>query len=68
MSQMLYKAPGPHKLHGHDVDYIVVDEADIAATKKDGWHDTPADAQEAYLEAETAPKKNTQGARKENSK
>lgn len=52
MSVMLYKAPGKHKLHGYDVDHRVVAEDDVQAAIKDGWHKTPADAQEAFLKAE----------------
>ena len=32
---MLYKPNGPHKIHGHMLDYIVTE--DIDAALKDGW-------------------------------
>jgi hypothetical protein len=41
---MLYKAPGPHNLHGHDVDYVVVDADEVDALVADGWHRSPAEA------------------------
>lgn len=37
MTQMLYKAPGPHEIHGGKFDYIIVDEDGIKAAQKDGW-------------------------------
>lgn len=45
MSDMLYKAPGRHRLHGFKVDYVVVEDGET----RDGWHATPSDAHEAYL-------------------
>ena len=32
---MVYRAPGPHKIEGHAVDYMTTDNIDAA--KKDGW-------------------------------
>jgi len=44
MSVMLYKSPGPHKFHGGDFDYIVVEEADVAACVAEGWALTTTEA------------------------
>jgi hypothetical protein len=44
MTVMLYKAPGPHKFHGGDFDYIVVEEADVAACMAEGWALTTTEA------------------------
>jgi hypothetical protein len=46
MTVMLYKSPGPHKFHGGDFDYIVVDEADVDASIADGWALTTTEASE----------------------
>ena len=39
---MLYKHPGPHKIHGNMFDYIVTE--DIEAAVKDGWSRTTPEA------------------------
>jgi hypothetical protein len=44
MTVMLYKSPGPHKFHGGDFDYIVVEEADVAACVAEGWALTTTEA------------------------
>ena len=44
MTVMLYKSPGPHKFHGGDFDYIVVEEADVAACVAEGWTLTTTEA------------------------
>ena len=44
MTVMLYKTPGPHKFHGGDFDYIVVEEADVAACMAEGWALTTTEA------------------------
>jgi len=44
MTVMLYKSPGPHKFHGGDFDYIVVEEADVAARVAEGWALTTTEA------------------------
>ena len=44
MSVMLYKHGGPHKIHGDNFDYIVVDEAEVDAKLKDGWAKTTDEA------------------------
>ena len=44
MTVMLYKHPGPHKLHGDMFAYVVVDEDDVADHIADGWHMTTTEA------------------------
>lgn len=44
MTVMLYKSPGPHKLHGVMVDYVIVDEADVEAKLAEGWFKTTLEA------------------------
>ncbi len=45
MSQtMLYKAPGPHAIHGHMLDFIVVADEQIDAAIAEGWHLTTPEA------------------------
>lgn len=44
MSVMLYKTPGPHKLHGIMCEYTVVEEGDVDARLKEGWAKSPAEA------------------------
>ena len=58
---MLYKAPGPHEIHGGHFNYTIVDADEggaIDAAKSDGWFLTTPEAAEAY-EA-TKPKAPTQ--------
>lgn len=60
MTVMLYKAPGPHKIHGRMFDYVVVEEDEVSGRIDDGWHMTTPDAYEASLKAqveEAAPKR-----------
>jgi hypothetical protein len=45
---MLYRAPGPHNLHGVQVDYIIVLDQDVKVAQADGWHLTPTEAAEAH--------------------
>lgn len=47
MTVMLYKTPGPHKFHGGDFDYIIVDEVNVDASLVDGWFLTTDEAKEA---------------------
>ncbi len=42
---MVYKHPGPHKIHGNKFDYSVVE--DIERALKDGWFLTTPEALEA---------------------
>lgn len=51
---MLYRAPGPHKLHGHDVEYVVVDAVDVDGKLGEGWFRTPTEAGEAKIAADKA--------------
>jgi len=52
---MLYKHPGPHKIHGNKFDYVVTE--DIEAALKDGWFLTTPEALEAgQPKAEPEPK------------
>ena len=51
---MLYKAPGPHDIHGGHFDYTIVDadeEGAIEAAKADGWFETTIEAKAAADEA-----------------
>jgi hypothetical protein len=45
---MLYKAPGPHQIHGGHFDHIVVDDDQIEATLAAGWHLTTTEAKAAH--------------------
>lgn len=51
--QMLYKAPGSHKLHGVMVDYIIVPETMVDESLKAGWHLTPIEADNAVKPKES---------------
>jgi hypothetical protein len=48
---MLYKAPGPHEIHGGKFDYTIVDDDQIEATLADGWYLTTIEAKEAHQAA-----------------
>lgn len=48
MTMMVFKSPGPEKIHGQMVQFEVVDEADVDARLADGWHLTAIDAGAAY--------------------
>lgn len=55
---MVYKAPGPHPIHGGFFDYKIIDaddEAEVEAAQAEGWFLTTPEAAEAY-EAEKAEK------------
>lgn len=48
---MLYKAPGPHEIHGGHFDYIIVDadeDGAIEAAKSDGWFETTTAAKASF--------------------
>ena len=48
MSQtMLYKAPGPHEIHGGQFDYTVIDDEAIHDALADGWSLTTGEAADA---------------------
>lgn len=54
---MLYKAPGPHEIHGGHFDHIIVDadeEGAIEQAQADGWFLTTPEAKAAY-DATKAP-------------
>lgn len=48
---MLYRAPGPHKLHGHDVEYTVVDADQVEEQLAAGWFRSAVAAGEAHQAA-----------------
>ena len=48
MSVMLYKCPGPHKLHGVSCEYKVVEEGQVEEELANGWSSTPAEAGESH--------------------
>jgi uncharacterized protein (DUF1697 family) len=48
---MLYRAPGAHQIHGHDVDYIVVDAPQVDEHLAAGWHRSAVAAGEAHQAA-----------------
>lgn len=48
---MVYKYPGPHKVHGDGFDYTVVAAKDVEAMCKAGWSKTTPEAKEAHLNA-----------------
>ncbi len=51
----LYKAPGPHEIHGHLLDYATAaDAGDLAAAKAAGWHESTTAAVFAYEEERAA--------------
>ena len=54
MHTMVFKAPGPHKIHGHQVTYKVIPDADVEAHQTDGWHLTAIQAGEARAAAVVA--------------
>lgn len=56
MSQMLYKCPGSHAIHGGKFDYTIVDESEIKATIAAGWFLTTTEAKEAHDTAQAAEK------------
>ena len=54
---MLYKAPGPHDIHGGHFDHIIVDadeEGAIEQAQENGWFLTTPEAKAAY-DATKAP-------------
>jgi hypothetical protein len=54
---MLYKAPGPHEIHGGHFDYIIVDadeEGAIEQALSGGWFLTTPEAKAAKDEADAA--------------
>lgn len=46
--RMVYKAGGPHEIHGGKFDYLIAEDADeLDAMLADGWHLTTDEAREA---------------------
>lgn len=45
---MLYKAPGPHEIHGGRFDYTIVDDDQIEAALAAGWYLTTTEAKAAH--------------------
>ena len=43
---MLYKYPGPHKIHGDKFDFIVVPRKDVEAKIAEGWRLTTPEAKQ----------------------
>jgi hypothetical protein len=48
---MLYRAPGPHEIHGGRFDYTIVHDDDVEAALADGWYLTTPEAKAAHEEA-----------------
>lgn len=47
--KMVYRAPGPHDIHGHRLDFGTVNDADdLAAAKEAGWFETTPEAVDAH--------------------
>lgn len=44
MSTMLYRCPGPHRLHDVDCEYVIVGDDEIDSHLSGGWHRTPTEA------------------------
>jgi len=44
MTVMLYAKGGPHKIHGGDFDYVIVEESQVKDAVKKGWSLTTTDA------------------------
>lgn len=52
---MIYKAPGPHEIHGGHFDYRIIDaddEGELEQAVDDGWHLTTTAALEALKPAD----------------
>jgi hypothetical protein len=59
---MLYKAGGPHEIHGGKFDTLIVEDAsEHQAAQDDGWHLTTTEAKEA-AEKPAEPASTTDGA------
>lgn len=46
---MLYKAPGPHEIHGGKYDYVIVEDDAVEEAIADGWFLTTPEAKDAYM-------------------
>lgn len=56
MSTMLYKAGGPHQVHGGQFAYVIVEDDQIDTAQADGWHLTTVQATAADEAAKVPPK------------
>lgn len=54
MTVMVFKAPGPEHIHGHQVQFVVVDESEVDDKLGAGWHLTAIAAGEAYIAEQAA--------------
>jgi hypothetical protein len=57
LTTMLYKHPGKHKIHGDMFDYIIVNDDDVDANLKKGWHKSTPDALKGEKKTKTKSKK-----------
>lgn len=48
LQTMLYKAPGPHEIHGGRFDYTIVNDEDIEKALAAGWNLTTTEAKAAH--------------------
>lgn len=48
---MLYKAPGPHEIHGGKFDTLIVDADEVEQAQADGWFLTTPEAKAAHTES-----------------
>ena len=62
---MLYKHPGSHDIHGDKFDYIIVEDADIDASVKDGWSLTTVEAVNGKKKAKASNSKDDGPTREE---
>lgn len=57
MAVMLYAHPGPHKIHGDDFDYIVVEKDQVDDAIEKGWAlTTPEALKKAKAAKKSKPK------------
>jgi hypothetical protein len=49
MTFMVFKSPGPDRIHGFDVQYKVVDESQVDGYMAQGWHGSAIAAGEAHV-------------------
>jgi hypothetical protein len=54
MATMVFKSPGPHRIHGADVEYKVVDDSEVEGLLSDGWSMTAVEAGQARAAREAA--------------
>lgn len=51
MNWMMFRAPGPEKIHGYDVEYKVIETSEREAYIAAGWFDTAVAAGDAHAKA-----------------